>query len=191
MTRNSLRAIVLCLTVLSISIAVFGQAPDRPNRPVPRLTSDDLPTPASQPAEVELNTITPDRPSLRPAAESTSGIVWQKDPREAARLAGSSNKLIIVDVFTDWCGWCKKMDREIYTDSRIAALSRSDVFLKLNAEDRGAGEEFARLAGVDGYPTTIVLDSGGRVLASQSGFIGSPEAFLQFVNRARAGRQNN
>lgn len=188
MEKQAPRHAMLWLVLLSLSIGVFAQSSEKPARRAPTLTNDDLLSPPRQQiisdsgAAAQLPTV------AGRAVESDGRIFWHRDPREAANLAGSGNRLIIVDVFTDWCGWCKKMDQEIYTDPRIVALSREDVFLKLNAEDRSAGQEFARQAGVNRFPTTLILNSEGRVLDTKTGFIQTPEAFLQFVRRARAAR---
>jgi Thiol:disulfide interchange protein len=174
---------MLWFVLLSLSVGVSAQSSDKSNRCVPRLTSEDLLSSPTQQVITDLDATSPGK-----GVASGGAIFWHRDPHEAANLASSGNKLIIVDVFTDWCGWCKKMDQEIYTDPRIAALSREDVFLKLNAEDRSAGEEFARQAGVHRFPTTMILNSKGQVLDTKTGFMRTPEAFLQFVKQARASR---
>lgn len=49
--------------------------------------------------------------------------------------AKESGKILLVDVYTDWCGWCKKMDRDTYTDSAvIQTLHAEYVCVKLNPE---------------------------------------------------------
>jgi thiol:disulfide interchange protein len=152
------------------------------------LTSDDLSV-HDQPVLPSAEVAAESRTSTRTAPEPVRGhIQWQGDLRRAQQIARSDGKLIVADVYTDWCGWCKKMDETIYSDPTIVGLSRQEVFLKVNAEDRGQGQQFARQMGVSGYPTTIVLDSTGRVLAAKSGYMSSPNTFLNFVEQARAAR---
>jgi thiol:disulfide interchange protein len=112
-------------------------------------------------------------------------ISWQRRMDSAMQQAQASNGVIIVDVYTDWCGWCKKMDSDIYNSPTVAALSRRDVFVKLDAEDNGEGEAFAKRMRVTGYPTTIILNSRGEVLQKAAGYLRSPENFVQFVESAR------
>src|SRR5690606_40147878 len=38
---------------------------------------------------------------------------------EASELAAKEPKMILVKVYTDWCGWCKKMDKETFMDSEV------------------------------------------------------------------------
>ena len=96
--------------------------------------------------------------------------------------------MVVVDVYTDWCVWCHRMDENIYSSSQVAALSSDVVFLKLNAEDGGEGQRFARQAGVTGFPTTFVLSGSGAVLEKAVGYVRSPSAFVAMVQRAGARR---
>jgi thiol:disulfide interchange protein len=101
-------------------------------------------------------------------------------------VARTEDKLVVADVYTDWCGWCKKMDQTIYSDPAIVALSRHQVFVKVDAEDGGEGQRFAQQMRVKGYPTTIILDGQGNVLKVARGYIDSPRTFEQLVQDARA-----
>ncbi|CUT04904.1 DUF255 domain-containing protein, partial [Candidatus Kryptobacter tengchongensis] len=38
---------------------------------------------------------------------------------DGLKLAKSENKKVLIDVYTDWCEWCKKMDEEVYTNSTV------------------------------------------------------------------------
>lgn len=50
-------------------------------------------------------------------------------------LAQKENKILLVDVYTDWCGWCKVMDRKTYSnDTIIRKLNQNFVMVKLNPE---------------------------------------------------------
>jgi thiol-disulfide isomerase/thioredoxin len=120
--------------------------------------------------------------SIQPASGS---INWEQDINRAIEKAKAGDKVIVVDVYTDWCGWCKKMDQVIYSDPLIVGLSQREVFLKIDAEDGGQGEAFANRMGVRAYPTTIILDSDGAQITSKKGFISSSQQFIRFVEDAR------
>jgi thiol:disulfide interchange protein len=95
--------------------------------------------------------------------------------------------MIVVDVYTDWCGWCKYMDRAVYADPGVVTFAADHVFVKVNAEEPGEGEAFAKRAGIRGFPTTLVYGSDGRLLASRAGAFRRPAQFLAWIRSATRG----
>ena len=178
-------ALILGTVIVSITLCALSGAQSSPKRRTPVLTNDDLGSTAREvmamPTESEAQP-----PASRDPEVVRGTIAWQRDLSRAIEVARGEGKLIVADVYTDWCGWCKKMDKEIYADPAIVALSRQQVFLKVNAEDGGEGQSFAEQMRVKGYPTTIILDGNGRVLNIAQGYIASPQAFGALVQAARA-----
>jgi thiol:disulfide interchange protein len=185
-----IRTIGLILATVFISIAVcdLTNAQSSPARRTPALITDDLSSSRREevrlPAETAENKARP--ANTRDPEISRGSIAWQRDLNRAFDLAKAEGKLIVVDVYTDWCGWCKKMDKTVYADPAVVALSRRQVFVKLNAEDRDQGQGFARQMGVSGYPTTIILDGQARVLQLAEGYISSPQAFFDLFEKAKS-----
>ena len=178
---------VLGTAIVSIALCPVIGAQSSPKRRTPVLTNDDLGTAAREVAPAPADTEA--RPSVTRTPEAASGtIAWHRDLRRAIETARAEDKLVVADVYTDWCGWCKKMDEKIYADPAIVALSRQQVFVKVNAEDGGQGQSFAEQMRVSGYPTTIILDGNGRVLNTAKGYISSARAFGEFVREARSAR---
>lgn len=74
---------------------------------------------------------------------------------EAALLQKKNPKKIFVDVYTEWCGWCKRMDRSTFSDEAVAKyLSENFYPVKLDAEQKEDiqfnGETFKYVAGSNG-----------------------------------------
>src|SRR5690606_27234601 len=97
---------------------------------------------------------------------------------EAVELNAKNPKKIFIDIYTDWCGWCKVMDQKTFSHPEIAKYLMTHFYpVKLNAEQRGditfRGHTYkfvpqgargyhelayALLQGRMSYPTTVYLD---------------------------------
>ncbi|MBM4175283.1 MAG: thioredoxin family protein [Ignavibacteria bacterium] len=136
-----------------------------------------------------------------------------KSFNEKLEAAKSLNKKIVVSVYTDWCGWCKKMDRETFkNESVISEIVRNFIFIKLNAEsseeltyqgEKYTKVQFAAAFGIKGYPATIFLNSSSDPITVVPGYIDgdmftkilkfiSSEAYLNqtFEKFIEEGKQN-
>lgn len=126
--------------------------------------------------------------AFRPPAEQPSGLRWY-DLDTAMRLAKKENKLIWVHVYTDWCAWCKIMEKQAFADPKIADyLNRKYIPVKLNAWSREPiafdGQQFKwlkeeqcnalaydLLAGKMEYPTSVIMSAEGEILSPVAGFL--------------------
>lgn len=101
------------------------------------------------------------------------------------------NKKVLIDVYTDWCGWCKRMDSQTYSDSRLSEyLDAKYVAIKLDAEsnrtlvyqDRQYTEaELAAAFGINGYPSTIFLSNRGDPITIYPGYADAQQ-FLDILS---------
>lgn len=111
------------------------------------------------------------------AAHATRWMSWDA----GLAKAGQSNRPVLVDVYTDWCGWCKRMDRDVYAQREISDyLDAHFVLIRLNAESNDTvhqgdrpltARRLASSYNVTGYPTTIFLDAKGKHLANVPGYL--------------------
>ncbi|RPI17869.1 MAG: DUF255 domain-containing protein [Ignavibacteriae bacterium] len=93
---------------------------------------------------------------------------------DALKLAKEKNKKVIVDIYTDWCGWCVKMDKDAYGNNEIKQIIDDNfVMVKLDAESLNkihyqgksyTGEELAVKFEASGYPTTVFLSPDGDII---------------------------
>lgn len=113
---------------------------------------------------------------VRPAPE----IQWI-GIEEGLDLSRSTQKKILVNVYTDWCSYCQKMTDTVYPDSTVRQTAY-ELFLTvgLNAESEEVvqfkGEsltqrELARKFGIRSYPTMLFLDSKGELILQSNGYM--------------------
>ncbi len=121
-----------------------------------------------------------EKPDANPM-NSVKGIQWETDFDSAMRRARLENKPIMVDFYTDWCGVCKMLDREVLPDKNVIAESRNWISIKINAEKR---PDVAGAYGVTGYPTLVFAAKSGKPLSILPGFAAAPE-FVQIMKEAR------
>ncbi|HVN33001.1 MAG TPA: thioredoxin fold domain-containing protein [Thermoanaerobaculaceae bacterium] len=104
-----------------------------------------------------------------------AALPWERDLPTALTRASGEGKLVMVDFYTDWCQWCKRMDQNTFTDVEVQRALQGVVTVRLNAEKEGR-EDAARF-NVEGFPTLIFLDSRGAEVGRIPGYM-EPRPFL-------------
>lgn len=92
--------------------------------------------------------------------------------------AKSENKVIFVDVFTQWCGPCKMMSKNVFTQEKVGEYYNANfINYKIDAES-ATGKEFVKKHPVAAYPTYFFLNGNDEVVM-QSGGAQEVDMFLQ------------
>ncbi|KAB2879412.1 DUF255 domain-containing protein [bacterium] len=127
---------------------------------------------------------------------SASQLTWYGFD-EGLQKAKNENKQVLIDIYTDWCGWCKVMDEKTYTDSRIVQyLNSKFVLIKLNPEKDGPvmfngktynADHFAQGIGVNGYPATAFFESDAKLITLVPGYLKADEflPILEYIGEKR------
>ena len=118
-------------------------------------------------------------------AEST----WLSDYKKAQQEAKASNKFLLLD-FTgsDWCGWCKRLEQEILSQSQFENYARENLVLlevdfprakPQSPELRKQNQELAQQYQIEGFPTIVVLNGDGQKLWQYDGYF--PDGLAAFI----------
>lgn len=118
----------------------------------------------------------------------TTSVKWYSI-EEAVKLAVETPRPIFVDVYTDWCGWCKTFDRETFSNPYIAEILNTKYYpVKFNAESKdpvvfqgrtfindgkiGKNHQlaYALLQGKLGFPTVAFLTANSELITPLSGY---------------------
>lgn len=112
------------------------------------------------------------------ACVSFAQIDFQKDSLKVVfAKAQSENKILMVDVFTDWCKWCIELDNKVYSNPEVYNFANAhQVNYRIDAE-KGEGIEFAKKYNVTGYPTVLFLDGSGNEIDRIIGYYPEKEFF--------------
>lgn len=118
---------------------------------------------------------------------------------EGYPLAIKSGKIILIDAYTDWCGWCKKMDRDTYSNQEvIKKINQNFIPIKFNPELKDltykvdsqtftAGELFYQISRGEntGFPTTYYINPSKKSLMIDPGYKDAP-TFMQILDKVIA-----
>lgn len=90
---------------------------------------------------------------------------------EALVKAQKENKKIFIDVYTTWCGPCKQMSKNTFTDPAVGKLYNEEfVAMKLDAENE-ADSPFFETYTATAFPTVFWLDANGNILDQNVGYL--------------------
>lgn len=115
--------------------------------------------------------------ALQVAMKAQSELEW-KTWNDGFPIAVKKKKIALVDTYTSWCYWCKKMDRDTYTDQKVIdKIKEHFVPIKFNPEDKDTkfeleGKQYTGFELLNilsnkqpsGYPTTYFILPGKKIL---------------------------
>lgn len=119
-------------------------------------------------------------------AQNDQGIKFEKGTfAEILAKAKAQKKLVFMDVYASWCGPCKRMVAEVFTQKKVGDyFNATFVNAKFDAEV-GEGRTIAARYGVNAYPTFLLLNGDGKLVGKMVG--GSPaDEFIRQVKELKA-----
>lgn len=96
---------------------------------------------------------------------SAQGITFEKGSWEdVLKKAKAENKFIFVDAYAEWCGPCKRMAKEVFTENSVGSyFNKNYVNYKFDME-KGEGPKFAKAYTVAAYPTLLFFNPSGELI---------------------------
>ena len=119
---------------------------------------------------------------------------WTEDYAKALEQAKTEHKKVLLD-FTgsDWCGWCKKIDAEVFDTPKFKEYAAKHLVLvkvdfpraieqteEVKAQNKKLQDQF----NAHGFPTLVIVNSQGKKVWEQGGYKpGGPDAFIKSVGK--------
>lgn len=114
------------------------------------------------------------------SGHAAGGIRWGRSYSSAIADAKRSNRLVMLEFYTEWCGYCKKLEATSYQDPQVVGLTNQVIPVKLDAEKEGLQQ--ARQYRVSGFPTIIFVNGSGEEEDRIGGYL-PPNPFRQELGR--------
>lgn len=118
---------------------------------------------------------------------------WMTDFEVAKKLAGERKVPILADFSgSDWCGWCMKLDREVFSKKEFQDYAKDNMILFLadfpsqktqTEEVKKQNAQLQEKYGIQGFPTVLILDASGNVLA-RTGYV--PGGAVKYVDHIQS-----
>jgi thioredoxin-related protein len=122
---------------------------------------------------------------------------WLTDFHRAQEEAKAGHKLLLIN-FTgsDWCGWCKRLDAEVFSKQEFADYAKQNLVLMtadfprakpLSSDVRQQNATLAQKFGIEGFPTIVLLNGDGKVVGALGYTPGGPSAFIEELKKVPRG----
>ncbi len=120
---------------------------------------------------------------------------WSDDYAKASAQAKAEKKLLLID-FTgsDWCGWCIKLDKEVFSKPEFQEYAKKNLVLveaDFTSDGKAKSKEFGKQQDamlkeykVQGFPTVVVLNADGKKIG-ETGYKPSPAEFIAELEKLK------
>ena len=122
---------------------------------------------------------------------AVAGDGWLIDFEKAKEEAAERNVPILIDFSgSDWCGWCIKLDNEVFSQSEFKAYAKDNLVLFLadfpnskpqSAEVKSQNEKLSKKYGAQYFPTVILVDAEGKELERTGYKPGGAAAYVEHL----------
>lgn len=120
-----------------------------------------------------------------------AGEGWLTDFEKAKVEAAARNVPILIDFSgSDWCGWCIRLEKEVFSQPEFKAYASENLVLFLadfpsqkpqSETIKKQNKQLSDHYGLQGYPTVLLLDFTGKELARTGYQMGGPVAYVEHL----------
>jgi thiol:disulfide interchange protein len=131
--------------------------------------------------------------TVNPPAATSEHRAWMTNWEEAKAKAKAENKPILINLTgSDWCGWCIKIEKEVFSSKEFQEFAAANVILmeadfpkkkELPAELKAQNDALKKQYLNGGYPTVYLLDAEGNKLSEDIGELeGGTAAYIKTIS---------
>ena len=127
---------------------------------------------------------------------TSHALEWRTDFGPAAADARQHQRLLLLNFSgSDWCGWCKKLDAEVFAQPTFQEFANQHLVSVLvdfprraqqDAALRAQNERLQQYFQVEGFPTLLLFSPDGELIGQLGYTPGGPTAFIQAIQQAQA-----
>jgi thioredoxin-related protein len=117
--------------------------------------------------------------------QAAADQAWLTSVDEAVAEAQKSGRSILVDLWADWCTWCKKLDENVFSTTEFQDYAQRYVLLRVDTEDGGEGSRLKQRFRVDSLPTTLIVTADMVKVGELKGYL-ETGPFIQSLELERA-----
>ena len=119
------------------------------------------------------------------AVKEDHGAWLEQDLEGALARAKAEHKLVLVDIYAEWCAQCKELDEKTWPDAGVKQwIAQNALAIRIDTDAKR--KDLAPKLQIRSYPTVLVLDAEGKELRRILGFE-KPEAMRAFLQGPAAG----
>lgn len=116
--------------------------------------------------------------------------LFKGDWAAALQAAKAQNKYILLDCYTDWCGWCKVMDKKTFTDPSVAEFIKENfIVVKKEMEKDPDGRKLSMKYHVGSFPSFLFFTPEGKLVSISHGYQPPEDYRVTMKNALEPGMQ--
>lgn len=104
------------------------------------------------------------------------------DGEAALAQAKAEDKLVMIDFYADWCGPCKQMEKQAFTDESVGEMLKDVIVLRVDVDEPGTNSRLIKKHFDGSLPQIVFLDSDGDEIGSTVGY-SSVSGFKKDIKR--------